>query len=271
VRPERALRQAVKATAAALDRVRRPAPGVVVLCYHRVGGGSGLELDLHVDTFAAQMAEVADRAVPLPVALDHLRDASAPPGPHPVVVTFDDGTADFVDRALPVLAQYRVPATVYVATAHVDEGEPFAYGAPPASWGGLRDAAATGLVTVASHTHRHRLLDRLPAPDVHDELDRSIELIGERIGAAPLDFAYPKAVRPSPVADQAVRARFRSAALAGTRANRPGATDPFLLARSPIQASDGMAWFRCKLAGGLALEDGLRDVLNRRRYAGAVR
>ena len=36
------LQQAVKASAAAFDVVRRPEPGVVVLIYHRVGRGSGL-------------------------------------------------------------------------------------------------------------------------------------------------------------------------------------------------------------------------------------
>ena len=35
------LGQAVKATAAAADVVRRPPPGLVVLIYHRVGAGTG--------------------------------------------------------------------------------------------------------------------------------------------------------------------------------------------------------------------------------------
>ena len=102
------------------------------------------------------------------------------------------------------------------------------------------------------------------------ELDRSIELIGEHVGRPPLDFAYPKAVPGSSTADQEVRRRFRSAALAGTRPNPFGATDPHRLARSPIQRSDGMHWFERKVGGGMAMEDGLRRVLNRWRYAGAT-
>ena len=42
------------------------------------------------------------------------------------------------------------------------------------------------------------------------------------------------------------------------------------LHRSPIQVSDGLRWFRRKAAGGLSLEDDLRRLRNRRRYAGAV-
>ena len=102
------------------------------------------------------------------------------------------------------------------------------------------------------------------------ELDRSRELIEQQLGASPAHFAYPKAVAGSAEADAEVRARFRSAALAGTRPNRYGRTDPYRLARSPIQRADGMGWFRRKLDGGMGLEDRLRTFANRRRYADAT-
>ena len=137
----------------------------------------------------------------------------------------------------------------------------------------MRDACSTGLVSVGSHTHRHRLLDRITAADAADELDRSIELIGERLGNPPLDFAYPKAVPGTDEVVRLVRDRFRSAALAGTRVNpypsAGRAADPYRLMRSPIQVSDGMQFFERKLAGGMALEDTVRRALNRARYAKA--
>jgi hypothetical protein len=102
------------------------------------------------------------------------------------------------------------------------------------------------------------------------ELDRSIDLIGERLSLPVAHFAYPKAQAPGLAAEAEVKRRFRSAALAGTTANRLGRTDPYRLARSPIQVADGMRWFRRKAAGGMAVEDGLRRIANRGRYAGAV-
>jgi len=276
VSPEDVLRRAVKAAAAAADTVRRPSRGAVVLIYHRVGAGSGLELDLPVDLFAAQAEALAasGRVVSLGDALAWLAGPAGGDGTgsrdDPVVITFDDGTADFVDRALPILERHGLPATLYAATAFIDEGRPFPGDGRPLSWQALADACATGLVDVGSHTHGHTLLDRLPPDQVGSELDRSIELIGEHLGRLPLDFAYPKAVAGSPSADQAVRRRFRSAALGGNRPNRAGATDPHRLARSPIQRSDGMRWFRRKLAGGMAAEEGLRRLANRWRFAGAT-
>jgi peptidoglycan/xylan/chitin deacetylase (PgdA/CDA1 family) len=270
------LRRAVKRAAVAADTVRRPPSGVVVLIYHRVGAASGLELDLPVDLFAAQAEALAasGRVVRLGDALawlcgpDDGRNTGS--GSDPVVVTFDDGTADFVEHALPILERHRLPVTLYAATGFIDEGRPFPGDGLPLSWRGLADACATGLVDVGSHTHGHRLLDRLAADQVDDELDRSIELIGGHVGHPPLHFAYPKAVAGSAAAVRAVRQRFRSAALGGCRPNRFGLTDPYRLARSPIQRSDGMLWFQRKLEGGMALEDGLRRLINRRRYAGAT-
>ncbi len=267
-------RRALKASARVADRIRPPGAGVVVLCYHRVGGGSGLQLDLDRGRFEDQIAALADGGAVLSLddALAALR-ADTPPADGPparVAVTFDDGTADFADTALPVLARHRIPATIYVATAFVEEQRPFPYGAPPLSWDALRDAVATGLVTVGSHTHTHALLDRVPDAVVVEELDRSVELIGARLGVRPRHFAYPKSLAGSRAADAAVRARFSSAALAGTHANAYGRTDPHRLARSPVQASDDTAGFAAKARGGMRLEDDVRRAVNRLRYARAA-
>jgi peptidoglycan/xylan/chitin deacetylase (PgdA/CDA1 family) len=186
-----------------------------------------------------------------------------------VAVTFDDGTADFADEALPVLERHRVPATLYVATDFVERGQSFPDDGVPLSWGALRDAHATGLVDIGSHTHTHALLDRLPEPQIAGELDRSVDLIGEHVGVRAEHFAYPKAVPGCEAADAAVRERFASAALAGCRANRPGA-DAWRLARSPVQKSDGMRFFTRKVQGGMGFEDTLRSRLDRRRYAGST-
>ncbi len=243
-----------------------------MLIYHRVGGGSGLEIDLDRAVFDEQMHELAERTVDLEAALSALSTTGTSAlgaRENPVVVTFDDGTADFADHALPVLVRYGIPVVLYVATRFVDEHQSFPEHGTALSWAALRDCVSTGLVTVGSHTHSHALLDRCSPADIDGELDRSIALIREHVGVDPAHFAYPKAVDGSAAARVAVARRFRSAALAGTRANAYGHTDPYRLARSPIQASDGMEWFRRKAAGGLGAEDRIRHAVNRVRYARA--
>ena len=263
--------RALKRAARAYDAVRPSSPGVVVLLYHRIGERSSAhEIDLPLDRFEQQMELVARWRAPM--ALDEALAALATTheaARNRVVVTFDDGTADFVDVVLPVLERHAVPATLYLATDFVERGRSFPDGGAPISWAGVRDALSTGLVTIGSHTHTHALLDRSDLAVAGDELQRSIDLIGERAGVRAEHFAYPKALAAAGPVDALVRATFRSAAVAGTRANAYGRSDPWRLARSPVQRGDGMDYFEQKLAGGLRLEDDVRRLVNRVRYAGA--
>jgi peptidoglycan/xylan/chitin deacetylase (PgdA/CDA1 family) len=267
-----ALRRAVKVVARGADAVRRRPPGVVVLAYHRVGAGSDSEVDLPLDTFRRQMEWLAGTG--LVVSLDEaLTDlvADEPPPQDRIVVTFDDGTPDLVDNALPVLAELRIPATLYVATGHVESGSSFWDDGTVMTWGALAELRDSGWWSLASHGHDHRLFDRISAQEAAGDLERSIALLGERLGVEAVDFAYPKALAPTSAAvASVVTDRTRSAALAGTRANPYRRTDVHRLARSPIQASDGIRWFTAKARGGMELEADLRSVLDRRRYAQAA-
>jgi peptidoglycan/xylan/chitin deacetylase (PgdA/CDA1 family) len=262
--------QAVKWSAASADRLVPPPRGIVLLQYHRVGRHTPLEIDLPLDRFAEQMAMLADehRATTLDHALE-LLVGNARPEHDPVVVTFDDGTADFADAAA-VLIRYGIPVVLYMATAFIENQASFPHDGVPLSWSALSDVVATGLVTVGSHTHTHALLDGADDAQSAYELDRSVGLIRERLGVEVRHFAYPKGVAGSPAAAAAVRQRFASAALADVGVNRYGRTDPYRLARTPIQHSDGMRWFTRKLHGGLALEGTMRRALNHRRYAGVA-
>ena len=259
-------RSLVKQLLAQGDRVLKPPAGVTVLIYHRVGGDSGSEVDLDADAFRAQLEHLREhhQVVTLDAAVEALRDGA--PIDDAVVLTFDDGTADFCDVVVPALVAAGVPATLYAATHFISTGTPFPWDAPPASWAGLRDAVATGLVTIGSHTHTHALLDRADPASIGDELDRSIDLIATEIGERPAHFAYPKALGGSPEAEAEVRRRFTSAALARSRVNVPGKTDPHRLWRTPIQRSDGERYFATKAAGGMRLEGELRDLVARVKY-----
>ena len=262
-------------SAAALDLAFPPGPGVVVLTYHRVGAASGMTIDLPLGLFEEQMAELADsgRVITLDHAVDLL--TANEPGlveeyrvkPAPVVVTFDDGTSDLAELATPVLQRHDLPATLYLVTDYVDRRLSFRADGLALSWSEVSDLAGCGSWTIESHTHSHVLLDRIADEDVDDELDRSIDLIGEHTGRAPKHFAYPKAVAGTAAADHAVRQRFRSAALGGTRINAFDSTDPFRVNRSSIQIGDAMKWFRHKAAGGMRAEGDLRRLVDRVRYS----
>ncbi|HEX4902863.1 MAG TPA: polysaccharide deacetylase family protein [Acidimicrobiales bacterium] len=264
---------AIKRAAVVRDRLQPPPAGITILIYHRVGGRTPVSVDLPTSLFDEQMAYLAERTnvLSLTKAADLLDAGETPDDARPhVVVTFDDGTADFVDEALPVLVRHGVPATYYLATDFLDRQRPFPDAGQPMSWAAAEEARTTGLVDLGSHTHTHVLLDRVPPAEAAEELDRSIGAVEDHVGVTPAHFAYPKALLGSPENEREVRARFRTATIGRTRPNPWRGSDLHRLTRSPVQTTDGMEFFERKVAGGMRLEDDVRDLVNRWRYRGAT-
>ncbi len=103
-------------------KVRRRSSRGVVLCYHRVSGPrlDPARLDVPPALFAAHLAVLRAQAQPMPLAeFEAARRAGRLPA-RAVAVTFDDGYADNLYAALPLLEVNHVPATVFVTTCGVD-------------------------------------------------------------------------------------------------------------------------------------------------------
>jgi len=104
----------------------------------------------------------------------------------------------------------------------------------PLAWSDLTELAATGLLTVGSHSDTHPDLPRLPDEEIREELRRAQDLLEERLQRPIPHFCYPRA-RWSVQVERQVAKRHRSAAIAGGVLNRPGRTRPLRLARLPIR------------------------------------
>jgi peptidoglycan/xylan/chitin deacetylase (PgdA/CDA1 family) len=252
-----ALRKASKAAVLPAGLVTRRRPGdLVVLLYHRIGPAQA-EIELSAAAFEEHLAYLSERERPDSIggALGNGRSGG-------VVVSFDDGSRDFYERALPLLAKYRVPAVLYLATGLVAEERADGDASDALSWGQLREAVSTGLVTVGAHTHSHVNLAACSESTCEDEMRRSKELIEDRLGTECRHFAYPFAVG-SPVADRVARRLFDSAALSAWRTNRQGRIDAHRLGRTPVLRSDGPLFFRAKVRGMLDAEASLYRILGR--------
>ena len=231
---------------------RRPGD-VVILLYHRLGADTRSEIELDGRTFARHLERIVAKDTPR-----SLEDAIS--GGEGVVVTFDDGTRDFYESALPLLVSHRVPALLYLATGGVATN---GNASPDAlTWKQLEEATATGLVTIGSHTHSHADLAAATEREADEEMRRSKELIEDRLGVSCRHFAYPWGLA-SPDAERVARRLFATAALDGWRVNRRAAIDPYRLARIPVLRSDGQFFFRAKLRGRLNGEAMLYRVAHR--------
>ncbi len=114
----------------ALRRIRETRLGVILL-YHRVAGAEVDPWALAVSPrhFAEHMEVLARRGRPLGLAdlAAGVRDGTRPRrGRRPAVaVTFDDGYADNLFEALPVLERHEIPATVFLASGAIGRDREF--------------------------------------------------------------------------------------------------------------------------------------------------
>jgi peptidoglycan/xylan/chitin deacetylase (PgdA/CDA1 family) len=96
-----------------------------VLIYHRVlKTADPLQPDeITVGEFQDEMRILATRfnVLPLSEGIARLQDGDLPP--FAVCITFDDGYRDNFTTALPVLQQYGLSATFFIATGYVDGGQ----------------------------------------------------------------------------------------------------------------------------------------------------
>ncbi|MFJ9396170.1 polysaccharide deacetylase family protein [Streptomyces californicus] len=153
-----------------------------------------------------------------------------------VGLTFDDGYADFLDEALPVLRRHGFRATVFVLPGRpggVNEWDPLGPRKPLLTHEDVRRVAAAGM-EVGSHGLCHQDLTALTDEELRRETRHSRELIGDLTGSLPEGFCYPYGYVDRRVADAA-----RTAGYGYACALAPGPLlSRFALPRTHISQAD---------------------------------
>jgi peptidoglycan/xylan/chitin deacetylase (PgdA/CDA1 family) len=125
-----------------------------------------------------------------------LRDAMVQNNAKRAVLTFDDGYADNLTAALPVLKKHNVPATLFVITGDVgkadvvwdEAGEKLP--ADLLDWDSVAKLQANGW-EIGSHGHAHIHLERYSESEQEDVVRQSMDEIEAKTGERPVSFAYP--------------------------------------------------------------------------------
>lgn len=239
-------------------------PGALrIFLYHRISDDRD-PLALAPAKFRAQMdylAQIGARVVDAVTALDLLYAGQLEP--RTVAVTFDDGFQDVLDNAYPVLAEHGFSATVFVATA-VISGEATYTWAPPdaavASWAEIRSLDATGVLRFEPHSRTHPDLTRLGEEEAREEIAGSKLELERQIERETHAFCFPSGF-VSPRECTLVRESGLRYGVSCEPGVNTAETDPYLVHRVQVEATDSLRTFTAKVAGS---HD--RPLLGRGRY-----
>jgi peptidoglycan/xylan/chitin deacetylase (PgdA/CDA1 family) len=225
-----------------------------VLMYHRVapdGAEATRRWRVHPDDFDAQLRHLREAGYQS-LTLAQWRAACERRQPLParaVLLTFDDGYADFPDYALPLLSRHGFLATMFVVTDLV--GASNAWDAelgeslPLMDWEALAAIRADG-VEIGSHSSEHRPLVTLSAAELTRDLCRSRERLRERLGTGARSVCYPYGLHDAGVLSVAGACGFDS----GVTTNEWHASfgdDPLGLPRLEVHGTETLAQFAAKL------------------------
>jgi len=175
-------------------------------------------------------------------------------------ITFDDGYADNLLQALPLLKKYQCRATLYLVVdrfgrdwstqrkAHHDEGE--LKQEAKLSDVQVEEMLASGCIELGSHSMTHANFVNMDTDAVSKELTDSRQALQERFGVSVQSFAYPFGLyRPEQVA------LVESAGFTSSVTTREGIEDsenwdPLELQRIKMSGKDNWLAFLLRMRGG---------------------
>ena len=218
---------------------RGSAQGIPILMYHSISDHARSrfrKFALSPVRFAEQMAFLANHHFTTLTVSQYTyarRIGAAFTGPF-VVLTFDDGYADFYEAALPVLQRYNLVATLYVSTAFVNGSSRFLQheqetNRPMLTWEQLIEIGASN-IECGAHSHRHLQLDFIPETVARAEITHSKRILEENLGREISSFAYPYGYYRPAVQEMVRQAGYLSACAVRYNLSSP-ADDPFALSR----------------------------------------
>ena len=175
-------------------------------------------------------------------------------------ITFDDGYADNLLQALPLLEKYDCKATLYLVVerferdwsvlrkAHHNEGE--LRQEPKLSDDQVRALLRSGRIELGSHSMTHANFSNLSEQEIHQELNQSRRELQQRFGCRITSFAYPFGIYSAQHVRLVGDAGYTSAVTTREGIDHPQAWRRLELRRIKISGKDNWLAFRLRMRGG---------------------
>lgn len=186
----------------------------------------------------------------LPVSLESIEShflSNTPLPKNAVAITLDDGFEDNYTNAFPLLAKYKIPATIFLATGHIEATNSWMAQRdfpvrPMLNWKQIKEMDANG-VSFGAHTVNHTKLPDLDSNTATYEITVSKSTIEDKLGKACKHFAYPYGLFNDEHRNMVEAAGFTLASSTRSGFNNIN-RDPFVLHRIEVYGND--PWWKLK-------------------------
>ncbi len=189
-----------------------PAQGVPILAYHRIYNEDEL-YSVSTADFEEHMRYLKENGYTA-ISLAELFAARAGDKPlpdKPIVITFDDGYADNLTSAQPIMEKYGMKGTVFIIGGSIGQPDYL-------TWEQIQELKSRG-AEIGSHTMTHGALNEMPIPEREYEVEMSKKLLEEHLGV-PVDYlAYPYGKYDNAMPDILRQAGYRGACTGVTGLN----------------------------------------------------
>lgn len=175
-------------------------------------------------------------------------------------ITFDDGYADNLLNALPLLQRYRCKATLYLVVDRFDRDWSVLRKAhhaggelrrePKLSDAQVETLLASGCIELGSHSMTHANFLQLDETAALRELGDSKRALEARFGVGVNSFAWPFGLYRRDQVPLAAQAGYTSAVTTREGIDDPGQWRPLQLSRIKISGRDDWLAFRLRLRSG---------------------
>jgi peptidoglycan/xylan/chitin deacetylase (PgdA/CDA1 family) len=163
---------------------------VVVFVYHRFGNAKYPSTNISIDNFESHLSylnESGFKMLRFSEALEYINNPAEAYEPRVACMTVDDGYKTFFTNALPLLAKYETPATVFVNSESVGGGTYM-------TWDELRNIYKQG-IEIGNHSHSHAYFLNLDEQQRSAAFKKDVLIcqqeIHHNLGFYPEVFAYP--------------------------------------------------------------------------------
>lgn len=212
--------------------------GRLILMYHSISSSEKKSdiYDLNKDLFLEHMSLINELGNASPLSLKSLCQNS-------VSVTFDDGYANNLDIAAPILEQLNIPFTVYVTSDNIESNDK-----QYLSVSGLRELASIEGASIGAHGKSHCKLADCSIKKLNHELTYSKNFIEDVISAPVESMSYPHGSVDDNV-ERAVKGAGYDFAVSSCFGINSGNINKFRASRTDIWSNDTIRDFSAKIKG----------------------